>query len=128
MLSANQTQVNKLFGIGQVFHHWQSMRIGWRWDLEKSMVELVAYWYNNKVRDYVHICYVKLYQPTDMMVSVQIVDGAVIFRCYVGESFVTRAFVIKERWQKVPIFYECFPYFGGYMPAPQNIGISIKNI
>ena len=50
--------VNKLFGMSYGFHHKNSARFGWRWDLEKNLVEILGYTYVNGVRSHRHICFV----------------------------------------------------------------------
>lgn len=129
-LMANRTQVNKLVGIGVVHHHLNSMRIGWRHTDEKGL-ELVAYYYYNGRRGYRPLLdHVEVNRPIWIEVTVKFnKSGYVQAEAAVnGSTYCMEVWRLMKWWERIPVMYECFPYFGGMVPAPNDINIKINRL
>lgn len=126
-LDTNFTQVNKLIGIGVVHHHFNSVRIGWRWIEQRNQIELVSYTYKNKERDYKHITWVDINQEFEIYMSVHIVQDNLYYSVYFNKHICDGGTYPLNKWYyKLPFLYTCFPYFGGTEVAPHNITIDVK--
>lgn len=128
-LTDNTTQVNKLVGISLLpHHHVNSIRIGWRWDTTTNQIEFLSYKYHNCVRSYKHICYVSLNEDTIINVSAKLSQNKMFWTYTVKVNnylFDSDVHIIGEKLSKIPVMYECFPYFGGIKSAPQDITIKL---
>lgn len=128
-LTENKTQVNKLVGISLLpHHHFNSIRIGWRWDKDKQQIELLSYKYFNKSRSYKHICYVSLNEDHTIKISAKLSINKLFWNYDVFVNnylFDTDVCIIDNQISKIPIMYECLPYFGGQVPAPHDISIKL---
>lgn len=122
-LDENKTQVNKLLGVGQLHHHLNSIRVGWRFN--GGVVELFAYRYENGERVYFRLLDVKIGEPVEIRVEYKISRARVKYSIKIGHVMSHHEWEITKWWQRIPFMYECFPYFGGVMPSPQNISINI---
>lgn len=127
-LTANETQVNKLVGVGHVHHHLNSIRVGWRWNYRIGLFELVAYRYRNGRVDYAPLCNVPVNKEVDIIITYKYEKGSIVTVVYCSGSSVQFVWKTEHWYEKIPFLYECFPYFGGYMPAPNDIRISIKRL
>lgn len=127
-LKANKTQVNKLIGVGHVHHHINSIRVGWRWDEELCKVELVGYRYRNGRMDYAHLCYVDINRDIELRIMYEYDHGTINTIVSCGFDSVRYVWNAQRWYEKIPFLYECYPYFGGYMPAPNDIRISIERL
>lgn len=125
-LEENKTQVNKLVGVGHLFHHFNSVRIGWRY--HEGVVELFAYRYQNGQRTYFRLLDVKIGESVDIRIEYKIKGGKAEYLMQVGNIVSHYSWRIDKWWQCIPFVYECFPYFGGIMPSPQNISINIIKV
>lgn len=123
-LTDNKTQVNKLLGVGQMFHHWNSVRIGWRYRNEK--IELFLYKYTNGQRLYFHVCSAAIGEEIPVLVNYTIKGKKASYRLKIGNIVSFYEWEIERWFERIPFLYECFPYFGGVMPAPQEIKIKIN--
>ncbi|HNE50478.1 MAG TPA: hypothetical protein PKM51_05415 [Chitinophagales bacterium] len=117
--SLNQLDVNKLYGFSDnaSLHHDFSARIGWRW--RNNKLELLAYIYNNSVRDFTYIKSVPLNQ--EITCSIKIASNKYIFS-------VDDTTIEMPRTAVVASGYQLYPYFGGDETAPHSIKIYIKNL
>lgn len=112
----DQLDVNKLIGIGYLpSHHQKSCRFGWRYNVDKDKMEILAYWYNNGKRDFEHLCWVNIGETVTYLVKstkdrhyliVKTQSGVFTKILDFGHSF---------------IGYKLKPYFGGNQKAPQDI-------
>lgn len=118
-IGAEQGDINKLFGIGYLpHHHDNSVRIGWRYEKESDMIELLAYWYDNGVRHWESIGFVAIGQKIACGVSkVEDIHE-------VEANFRKARVPVRPR----PVAYLLRPYFGGNMTAPHDIQIEMKRI
>ena len=117
----DQLDINKLIGLseGMESHHKNSVRIGWRWSLDKQTVELLSYCYINGERSYTHICDVNLHERFEGTISIE-------RDCYYVRinSQEHREKRLKESTSGIR--YLLFPYFGGNQKAPHNITIALN--
>ena len=134
-LGADQTDVNKLYGIGYVHgfekwppHHFNSARFGWYYNLDLSKVMLMAYCYIDGARIMQPIMPVLFYRPVHTAI---IIDGNnYVFTA--EHNLQVKEVVIPAN--PSPIGYELGMYFGGRSKtkpnrdnvAPHTMKISIE--
>jgi hypothetical protein len=126
-IGEDQDDVNKLFGIGYFpFHRWNSIRFGWRYSKENDKIEILAYWYLNKVRNFKHICYVDLNREYDYSINLSKEEGKVYFS--VSDLHSQSAFfeAVNINFQYRNFGYILKPYFGGNRKAPHDMNIKFK--
>ena len=124
----DQYDINKLFGISYGFHHRNSARFGWRWDLDKGKIEILAYVYKNgkRINEWeqdIHIAYIDFFEFYEM--EIQKNKNEYIFTLKKDSDKKVYKKLIKSR-AKCFFSYELFPYFGGNKKAPHDISISFK--
>lgn len=118
LLGADQSDWNKLIGIGFFPHHQRnSYRFGWRYSPERGMVEIGAYWYQEGQRMDYAICHV----PFNRMIrfSLHYQDGLIIWK--VGED---AGHITRGAWPWLG--YKLGPWFGGNRPAPHDMKIEMQ--
>jgi hypothetical protein len=127
-IGSDQTDINKLFGIGYFpHHHRNSVRFGWVYNPSKSQtMEIWAYWYDNGERKYEFMCDVPINSPAYYEMTVQ-------YSASVGRYFRLRVVLDKEvvgaksvviRPQSLG--YLLRPYFGGNKKSPHDMVIDLK--
>ena len=126
--SNDQYDINKLFGISYGFHHRNSARFGWRWDLDKDKIEILAYVYKNgkRINEWeqdIHIAYIDFFEFYEM--EIQKNKNEYIFTLKKDSDKKVYKKLIKSR-AKCFFSYELFPYFGGNKKAPHDISISFN--
>tara|TARA_Y100000004_G_scaffold102655_1_gene115178 strand:- start:2034 stop:2468 length:435 start_codon:yes stop_codon:yes gene_type:complete len=94
-------QINKLVGFGALWHHRNSIRIGWRYSKSKDKIKLYTYEYIEGVCIRNHFDTVCINQINKLRLKAH--------RTYWLGRFL-------------------FPYFGGKTPAPHNIKILLDFI
>jgi len=126
-LSENYDQVNKLFGFSEGFHHWNSARIGWRCT-DGELIELVAYAYIDGVR--VIKPMIKCNTESWVFCSIQNKNSKYVFKALTPNNQSITVSIDKNK--KISIYsffklfiYRLFPYFGGKIPAPHKMDLSI---
>ena len=92
-------QINKLFGFGSIFIHYNSSRIGWKYNPYSDMIDLFLYEYEKGERSISHIQSIELNVRSSIMLTTE---------------------------KKYIFGANCFPYFGGEDSAPHDININIK--
>lgn len=95
----NQNDWNKLFGYSRGIHHFNSVRVGWRWNPSKQKIEIAEYYYINGERIVV---------PIDMSIEFEKEYSYILHfdnGCKLG--------------------YLLFPYFGGNESAKNDITIEV---
>lgn len=132
-LDTDQSDVNKLFGFSYGFHHYQSDRIGFRYNPLMDVVEIVLYSYVQGKRI-----------PTIHLVNLNYLDKEfeTFAICLHVETYDTCRKVQITLWDKdnhATTITKMFPhtkkffqytlggYFGGNRKAPQKITINVKN-
>ena len=126
-LSENYDQVNKLFGFSEGFHHWNSARIGWRCT-DGEFIELIAYAYIDGVR--VIKPMIKCKTETWVFCSIQNKSSKYVFKALSPNNQSITISIDKSK--KISIYsffklfiYRLFPYFGGKIPAPHKMDLSL---
>lgn len=124
----DQGDINKLCGVGFLpGHHTDSARFGWRYDLDKQQIELLAYCYINRTRFLKHLCYCNISIPYH--IELHVYNGNYQFYC---TDFADLAGVISEvnitnRHSK-KFKFRLGTYFGGNKTAPHDILIKLETI
>lgn len=114
-IGEDQTDINKLFGIGYFpFHHINSVRIGWAYNISTDTIKIYAYWYKNKERKWLFLRDLNIGQPNTFKISIREKEHVIFFNQSFGVS-------IDVPGQ--PIGYLLRPYFGGNKKAPHDITI-----
>lgn len=112
-----QLDINKLFGVGYFpTHHVNSVRFGWRYDLDKDMIEILAYCYINKERFWESMGWVEIGQPYIYEIE------------RYADYHVLR---LRDVRVQVPVptqllGYHLKPYFGGNCVAPHTMTIEMS--
>jgi hypothetical protein len=118
-IGSEQADVNKLFGIGYLpHHHRNSVRFGWRYDIASGMVEVMAYWYVEGMRNMHSMGFVAI-GSNHIYVIRRHMDMHQLF--------------LDKKLLEVPVpshryGFKLGPYFGGNMKAPHDIEIQFKPI
>jgi len=121
----DQMDINKLFGVSNGYHHHNSARFGWRWELGRGMVEILAYVYVDGKRitesmEDIHICYVHPWMKYKYTLIVE--DDRYVFSLLSSRDN-KKTKTIKHdglTWWG----YYLNPYFGGNQTAPHEMSIS----
>ena len=116
-IGQDQSDVNKLFGIGYYpHHHNRSIRFGWRWNLLDKKIDILAYWYFNGVREFLPLTQVEIGKTY----RYDIIVFPKMHRMMVKGT--VKNVILEPR----SLSYSLHPYFGGNQKAPHDIEIIIK--
>jgi hypothetical protein len=121
----DQFDINKLFGWSQIYHHHNSCRFGWCWNLEKKKMEIYAYCYVNSKRISEYICDVDL--DTWYRGQIWLENGNYYFRVLSDNQEEIMGYTSVPYEFTVNIGYTLKPYFGGNQPAPHEMKIFLDN-
>lgn len=117
--SANQGDINKLFGFSDnnSQHHLFSARFGWRW--KDNALQIFAYVYNDGVMSFKYLGKVAIGPENSCSILVK------------GDHYIFTLNGVSETMPRTSTTtygsgYKLFPYFGGTEKAPQQINIWIK--
>lgn len=116
----NQADINKLYGMsdGNSHHHTNSARFGWRW--YNNRLEILAYTYTNKERNFEVIDTVELNKT--YVYELRLEDYKYVFLLNGKRIEMPRAFTGKGEGLQL------FPYFGGDEVAPHDVKIVIRDL
>lgn len=129
-LESNYDQINKLYGFSSGYHHHNSARFGWRC-IDGKTIEILAYCYLNGKRVSKSIINI---EPEDWAVfSIQNKSDKYVFRVMSNKTPGKICIINKERgglkYQILKLFiYKLYPYFGGIVPSPKKMSISIVDL
>ncbi|MBA2403377.1 MAG: hypothetical protein H0V66_01290 [Bdellovibrionales bacterium] len=117
----NQGDINKLFGFADCnsHHHTNSARFGWRWF--NGQLEIHAYNYVKKVRQYQLLEVIQLNRPYAMSISAT--NDKYTFRIDDRQYNMPRGCSAAVTFK-----YLLYPYFGGDEKAPHDIVIELNKI
>ncbi len=117
---SNQADINKLYGFSdnELDHHQFSARFGWRW--YENNLQLLAYVYNNGVREYKLLCNVAI--GAEILCGIKVSGNQYIFTLNGVQTIMPRAATTTTGKG-----YQLYPFFGGTEASPQDIRIWIKN-
>lgn len=118
----DQHDVNKLFGFSIGYHHKTSFRFGWRPKIENKTIEIVAYEYQNGIRQTtIPICEIQLnkwysfkliYSPEKQTSTYKVSRSSVDYKITSNDVKLNKSHGLG---------YTLRPYFGGNEKAPQKI-------
>lgn len=124
----NQSDINKLFGLSFGFHHENSARFGWRYNIKEDVIDVVAYIYRNGDRvnewaESIHIGKVKT--NTDYIFDLDISGGYYLFiiKSVDGKNILDSK--LSKTGNLPPWGYYLNPYFGGDETAPHTMKIKL---
>jgi hypothetical protein len=116
----NQADINKLYGLSDCnsLHQVNSARFGWRW--YNSRLEILAYTYTNKVRDFklLGVASVNAYHDY----KIEFTSTSYVF------SFNGKTVTLPRNCSGNVNGYKLYPYFGGDEVAPHDASIWIKDL
>jgi hypothetical protein len=115
-----QDSKNKLLGFSDCnsLHHQNSARFAWQWYNEK--LEIYAYCYVNGLRVEKFIGTVDLHQENRYQLKVT--DENYVFQLNHQEPVYIKRGNVSDQG----LYYMLWPYFGGTIPAPHDVYISLK--
>lgn len=113
---------NKLLGFSDCnsMHHENSARFTWQWF--NNQMEIYAYCYVNGERIEKFIGVVEL--EKENRYEIELTSDAYLFRLNDQES----VSIARSATCDKGLYYMLWPYFGGTLPAPHNMHLSIKMI
>jgi hypothetical protein len=97
----DQQDWNKLVGFSRGYHRKNSVRIVWRWNVEKQKMEIAHYWYKDGVRSWGDIKEIEL-----------------------GKVYKEKLEIEKGKYPKWG--YMLWPYFGGNKKAPHDMSLKLE--
>ncbi|WP_276366740.1 hypothetical protein [Chryseolinea sp. H1M3-3] len=116
----NQADINKLYGLSDCnsLHQVNSARFGWRW--YNGQLQILAYTYNNKVRDFkiIGTASINAYHQY----KIEFTATSYIFT--LDNNTVT----LPRNCSGKASGYKLYPYFGGDEVAPHDVSIWIKDL
>lgn len=129
LVDVDQLDINKLFGISYGMHHNNSARFGWRWNLEREMIEILAYVYVDGVRVTqdqadLHVCFVFPGIPYNYEIA--LAGDYYMFTINSKTFSDTKVVKIKHNGNLTWWGYKLFPYFGGNEGAPETVCITLE--
>jgi hypothetical protein len=114
----DQLDINKLVGLAFGHIHWNSYRIGWRYDVNLDVIELFHYYYLQGERKSIAIKNVEIGEEFSVYIAC---TGKYIHTSVGGLKSALQVDYPLEGKKRL-----CFPYFGGNKPAKQLTKIQIK--
>jgi hypothetical protein len=129
--SGDQLDTNKLCGIGYFpgFHHIDSARFGWRYNIETGLIELMAYCYVNKQRIIKPLASCEI--GKEYHISLKKISIIYLFDCAVSEGGVYLKSIGSTDvpyYHKKKLGYRLPVYFGGNHVAPHEIKIELEKL
>ena len=131
--TVDQSDINKLFGFSFGYHHHNSIRFGWRSNVQRQKIEILAYMHKEG----------KLIQEWDDDISMGFLDTDRDYHLELKylkgpTGFDTYYFSIKDEYDilhatafeapkfLLPLGYKLYPYFGGNRKAPHDMLITLS--
>ena len=127
----NQGDTNKLFGLGKLgivnfksAHLYDSARFGWRWDLTKRQMEIMAFSHVDGVMKFQSMGFVNLEEEVFLKLRIDWNNKCYVYRMIQDDI------LIKEYREKFTtdkyVKTELSLYFGGQEVAPHDMNITYK--
>lgn len=114
-IGLDQSDINKLFGIGYFpFHHINSLRIGWNYNVNQSNISILAYWYKNRVRNWKYLASVNI-GDNNTYELMPYKRGHLVL--------INNSYSLEIDVEPQELGYLLRPYFGGNQTAPHDIEI-----
>ncbi len=117
--AAMQSNKNKLLGFADCnsLHHENSARFAWQW--YNNQLEIYAYCYVSSERIEKYVGTVNINELNRFEIA--LTDSAYLF--YMNGAEPIR--IIRDQKCAAGVYYMLWPYFGGTLPAPQQMTIDI---
>lgn len=113
---------NKLYGVSYGFdRHWRSMRIGWRYNSHKKLIELCMYAYSRGKREVKYLFDVELNEEVHFVIFTTNNSGIVEAKSD-NHRVADKILGLDAHVAR----FMLWPYFGGDQPAPDKMTIFIK--
>jgi hypothetical protein len=127
----NQGDTNKLFGIGKLgvvnfksAHLQDSGRFGWRWDIKKHQMEIMAFSHVNGVMKFESMGFISLEEEVFLKLKIDWNNHCYIYRI-IQDDILLKEYREKFTTNKY-VRTELSLYFGGDETAPHNMNIIYK--
>jgi hypothetical protein len=121
----DQGDTNKLCGVGYLpGRHKDSARFGWRYRMDKGLVELLAYCYVNKQRVINPIAFCEIGKT--YYIELAKLSTMYYFSCFEDYRLIGEAEVPYYHNKKLG--YRLGPFFGGNQVAPLEIKIELRKL
>lgn len=124
----DDADINKLFGIGYIWHHQESARFGWNYNQQSKKITAFAYCYVNGILVYEPL--VDLYMYHEYLFDIIVSRGKnneyvfVIAHPEYPSVLYYEQRIAFDHSKKISYFLG--PYFGGTFSAPHDIKIKIR--
>lgn len=115
---------NETTGNWDAPHHNNSVRLVWRANKEKGVIELGFYYYMDKIRTIIELCEVPIDKDLILSIIIKGRDVTCIVVCKETNLYVIKPIFLLHAFKAI-WSYKLFPYFGGSNPAPHDISLSI---
>lgn len=123
-IGKDQSDINKLFGVSYGYHHNQSDRIGWRYNIKTNMIDILLYSYENKKRYSFHLCSHPLNTNLNLSLKVKLTKNYRFVEIKFLDQTKTYCFTHNlKNWG-----YTLGSYFGGNRTAPHTIKFMLKKV
>jgi len=127
----NQFDTNKLFGLGQLgivdwksAHLENSARFGWRWNLDKNLMEIMAFSHVDGMMKFYSMGYVELNDEIYLRLKIDWTNKVYVYRM-IKDGMLIKEYKEKFNCDKY-IKTELSLYFGGDETAPHDMNIIYK--
>lgn len=122
----DQSDHNKLFGIGYLWDKRDSARVGWYWDPNKLKIVLSLYCHVNGIIDFTELCEIFPHQKVKCYLRIRtgFYEAEILTE---DESIQLGRETISYRHKK-RLAVQLGLFFGGTWPAPHDMTIEIKNL
>jgi hypothetical protein len=127
-IPGHQLNINKLFGFSRGYHHYNSVRFGWRY--MDGKIEILAYMYKkgkriNEWDEDIHLAFIELDKPYNFILMHKKDTIHFIIKSDNNDLLTIRTFSFNPLFK---LGYILNPYFGGSEPSPKTMKISITDI
>lgn len=141
--NVNQADINKLFGLGFITnpvyallvavraklgggiykneHHKESVRVGWRYNVNRDAIELWSYCYVNEQRVTQFLGECRIGREYSIKIDVKPMAYWLSFQSGFEGNYNSVPYFHAKRWS-----YPLEIYFGGDEPAPHDMHIELK--
>lgn len=135
MYNNGDDAINKLVGVrADLFsNHKNSARFGWRWNTQKTRLDIMAYCYLNGVRIgsgdtekwVASVSVSEVLAKKTVKCRLRLLTHSYVFEVYdINNKLLGTQSVLKKHKSK--IYFKSHPYFGGKKTAPHEIKIKIS--
>ncbi len=120
--AGHQNNKNKLMGFSDCnsMHHENSARFAWQWFNDRLEIYAYCYVNGNRVEQFLGTVDI----GKENRYEIQVIENAYVFTLNHQEPIkITRSVICSTG-----VYYMLWPYFGGSLPAPHDMHLSIKMV